>query len=145
MLWLRGLPPAEYLGIVWGDHLTQRSVNQGHNLSSRDLWEMIDKGRGWSEYLKYIGYLRLFTNNGYILTPPHTFIWHSQMRVENDILGDGRITRTRKEPKQQSTKCSRKPKVKEKGKTRKMINFSQEILSSKRIPKELKSKQQVPN
>jgi hypothetical protein len=36
-------------------------------------------------------------------------------------------------------------KKKEKGKTRKKINFSQEILSSKRSSKELKSKQQVPN
>ena len=36
-------------------------------------------------------------------------------------------------------------KEKKKGKTRKKINFSQEILSSKRISKELKSKQQVPN
>jgi hypothetical protein len=36
-------------------------------------------------------------------------------------------------------------KKKEKGKTRKKINFSQEILSSKRISKELKSRQQVPN
>ena len=34
MLWLRRLPPAEDLGIVWVDHLTRRSVNQGHNLSS---------------------------------------------------------------------------------------------------------------
>jgi hypothetical protein len=25
-----------------------------------------------------------------ILTPPHTFIWHSRMKVDNDILGDGR-------------------------------------------------------
>jgi len=32
-------------------------------------------------------------------------------------------------------------KEKKKGKTRKKINFSQEILSSKRISKELKSKQ----
>ena len=67
------------------------------------------------------------------------------MRVDNDILGDGRRTRTRKEPKRQSTKCSRKSKEKEKGKTRKKRNFSQEILSSRRISKELKSKQQIPN
>ena len=67
------------------------------------------------------------------------------MRVNNDILGDGRRTRTRKEPKRQSTNCGQKSKEKEKGKTRKKINFSQEILSSKRISKELKSKQQVPN
>jgi hypothetical protein len=67
------------------------------------------------------------------------------MRVDNDILGDGRRTRTQKEPKQQSTKCSRKSKEKEKGKTQKKKNFSQEILSSRRISKELKSKQQIPN
>ena len=67
------------------------------------------------------------------------------MRVDNDILGDGQRTRTRKEPKRQSTKCSRKSKEKEKGKTRKKRNFSQEILSSRRISKELKSKQQIPN
>ena len=36
-------------------------------------------------------------------------------------------------------------KEKKKGKTRKKINFSQEILSARRISKELKSKQQVPN
>ena len=67
------------------------------------------------------------------------------MRVDNDILVDARRTRTQKEPKQQSNKCSQRTKEKEKGKTRKKINFSQEILSSKRISKELKSKQQVPN
>jgi hypothetical protein len=53
-------------------------------------------------------------------------------------------------PKTKGTKatikrCSRKKNKKEKGKTRKKINFSQETLSSKRISKELKSKQQVPN
>ena len=67
------------------------------------------------------------------------------MRVDNEILVDAWRTRTRKEPKQQSNKCSRRTKEKEKGKTRKKINFSQEILSSKRISKELKSKQQIPN
>jgi hypothetical protein len=69
------------------------------------------------------------------------------MRVDNDILGDGRRNQTQKEPKQQSTMCSlkSKEKEKEKGKTQKKINFSQEILSSKRISTELKSKQQIPN
>jgi hypothetical protein len=69
------------------------------------------------------------------------------MRVHNDVLVDARRTRTRKEPKQQSNKCSQKSKEKEKGKTQKKtsFSFSQEILSSKRISKELKSKQQVPN
>ena len=64
------------------------------------------------------------------------------MRVDNDILVDARRTRTGKEPKRQSNKCSRRTKEKEKGKTRKKIHFSQEILSSKRIPKEQKSKHQ---
>ncbi len=67
------------------------------------------------------------------------------MRVDNDILRDGRRTQTRKEPKRQSTKCSQISKEKEKGKTRKNINFSQEILPSKRISKEIKSKRHVPN
>ena len=60
-LWLRRLPPAEDLGIVWSEHLTW-SVNQGHNLSSWDLRD-VDEGRGWSEYIEYSGYLRLFTIN----------------------------------------------------------------------------------
>jgi hypothetical protein len=67
------------------------------------------------------------------------------MRVDNDTLGDGRRTRTQKEPKRQSNKCSQKSKEKEKGKTWKKINFSQETLSSNRISKELISKQQIPN
>jgi hypothetical protein len=65
------------------------------------------------------------------------------MRVDNDNLVDARRTRTQKEPKQQSNKCSQKSK--EKGKTRKKRTFSQETLSSKKISKELKSKQQIPN
>ncbi len=67
------------------------------------------------------------------------------MRVDYDILVDARRTRTRNEPKRQSNKYCRRTKEKEKGKTQKKKNFSQEILSSKRISKELKSKQQVPN
>jgi hypothetical protein len=67
------------------------------------------------------------------------------MRVNNDIIGDGRRTRKQKEPEQQLTKCSQKSKEKEKEKTRKKKNFSQEKMSSKRISKELKSKQQIPN
>ncbi len=70
-----------------------------------------------------------------ILTPPHTRIWHSQMRVDNDILVDGWRTQTQKEPKRQSNKCSRKSKGK--GKTRKKRTFSQETMSSKRISDEL--------
>ena len=65
------------------------------------------------------------------------------MRVDNDILVDARRTSTRKEPKQQSNKCGKK--TKEKGKTQKKSTFSQETLYSKRISKELKSKQQIPN
>ena len=60
-------------------------------------------------------------------------------------MGDGRRTRRRKEPKQQSKDVVERKRKKEKGKTQKKINFSQEILSSKWISKELKSKQQVPN
>ena len=57
------------------------------------------------------------------------------MRVDNDILVDARRTRTQKEPKRQSNKCSRKSKGK--GKTQKKRTFSQETLSSKRISDEL--------
>jgi hypothetical protein len=71
-------------------------------------------------------------------------MWQSQNGI-GKTMGDGRRTQRRKEPKQKSKRCSQKKNKKEKGKTRKKINFSQEILSSKRISKELKPKQQVPN
>jgi hypothetical protein len=58
--------------------------------------------------------------------------------VDNDILVDARRTRTRKEPKRQSKDVVER-KQKEKGKTRKKINFSQETLSPRWISKVLKS------
>jgi hypothetical protein len=38
---------------------------------------MIDKGRGWSEYLEYLVY-------GYIPTPPHDSIWRSQREARKE-------------------------------------------------------------
>ncbi len=62
------------------------------------------------------------------------------MRVDSDILVDSRRTQTRQEPKQQSKKKNVvEGKEKEKGKTRKKINFSQEMLSPRSISKVLKS------
>jgi hypothetical protein len=71
-------------------------------------------------------------------------MWRSQNGIRK-TMGDGRRTRRRKEPKRQSKDVVKRKRKKEKGKTRKKINFSQEILSSERISKELKSKQHVPN
>jgi hypothetical protein len=72
------------------------------------------------------------------------------MKVDNDILGDGRRTRTRKESKQQSNRCSRKEKKKGRRERREpsfkkncLPNSALKRTRSKRIPQVLPKEQEA--
>ena len=83
--------------------------------------------------------VRVSTSTGRYYHPP-TLSYGAvkwEIRVDKDILVDAWRTWTRQEPKRQKNVVQRKEK--EKGKTRKKINFSQETLSPRWVSKVLKS------